>query len=243
MGVLSFAILVLLRTAWAGISDCAPFQGEVRHQKTGDLVYQVFYTLNCPANGHKSVKTVFEDGHGKELAHETDTESEIPYVFNVDFEDKRNGRTYEIRVKKKDEKNVVEIVTKTGDKTKTKIFDDPDHLMTRSGAIEYIRDNLKKLADGETLKGRFLVVSRLEAYAVRFRGKLIENGTEISVSIELSNPFYRIFAPKMNLIYDRRENTLVRFKGNGSLLDVNDKPIPVDVVYHQGLTVGEQKSH
>jgi hypothetical protein len=92
----------------------------------------------------------------------------------------------------------------------------PARLATGQGLDRLVRDRLPALAAGETVKVRYAIPSRGDAYEFRIR-EAGGDGDRIRVRVELASFFLRLLAPDLEVEYDRASGRLLRYRGATNL--------------------------
>ena len=79
-----------------------------------------------------------------------------------------------------------------------------------------MRARLAALADGEVVRVRYAIPSRLDAYEFRLRGRALDD-QRVRVRVELSSFLLRLFAPDLEVDYERGSGRLLRYRGASNL--------------------------
>jgi hypothetical protein len=106
-------------------------------------------------------------------------------------------------------------------------------MVTGQGLHVYLRDHLQQLATGDAIKQvRFLVPLEGRDFLFRIR-RLKEPGesTTVAFNIEADSWFLRLFAPNLEVRYDRETGRLLSYQGASNLLDADRGMQKVTITY------------
>jgi hypothetical protein len=89
---------------------------------------------------------------------------------------------------------------------------------------------MEEIISAKKLDLLFLIPGRLDAYNFYLKVKKSSSET-VEFDIEIDNWFLRMFAPKLELVYDRKKGRLLLYKGLSNLTDENKKMMNVEISY------------
>ncbi len=115
----------------------------------------------------------------------------------------------------------------------TETLDYHPQMTTAHGTFFYIRDHLDTLLKDESAKVRMVIPTRLDDY--RFRIRPVE-GTEpeaptLKMRVEVDNFFIRLFAPHVELEYDKANRRVIRYRGLSPIRDAKDDLMKVEMEF------------
>lgn len=219
----------------ASASICQPFIGTSKELKTGKLVFIEHYNPDCSDPSRKKMTITINGSDGKPLAKQQSNQSWAAYLFETDFKDLRDGYNYQISLSaSKDTKREVRITQRqsAGAAAESKSIPFEPDFLNLSGAMTFIQDHLQELGKGKELIAKFVVPSRMDAYSVHFIPEKTKDQNRLIIAIQMTNPFYRVFAPEMRFTFDVTTKKPTQFYGNAILLDSQDRPIRVETNFH-----------
>ncbi|MFO1371592.1 MAG: hypothetical protein U1F42_04105 [Candidatus Competibacteraceae bacterium] len=228
-GVLLLADAAL--PAWAISSNRQEevFQGIARNEQ-GEIAYieehRVIYENGRPQRN----ETRYRDASGKEIAVLTSNFATNPYVPNYAFEDRRFGRqdgTFVdgpwVKLYGRADQNAPvqqDMVRLEAD------------MVTGQGLHVYLRDHLDQLAAGDAIKQvRFLVPLAGRDFVFRIRRLDTSEVGTVAFSIEAERWFLRLFAPRLEVRYDRASRRLLSYRGASNLLNADQGVQNVTITY------------
>jgi hypothetical protein len=108
-----------------------------------------------------------------------------------------------------------------------------DNMVTGQGLHMYLRDHLDELAEGDAIQQvRFLVPLEGRDFTFRIRrlDQPVEPGTVV-FAIEADSWFLRLFAPTLEVHYDRNSRRLLSYQGASNLLGADRDVQNVTITY------------
>lgn len=241
------AVLLATHLSWGSVEspvECGKMVGKASsllEGKPGAVLFDENYEFICKANSKDlhEVRVKFTDPSGKTMVTESAVFRERPYLPETTFHDLRSGFQYLIHIAVAPPHHI-ELKSQKGETSDAKTFDldDDPNAMTYLGAMSFVAKNLDRLEKHEKLQAKLIVPSRHDAYTVNFAAvdlPAAEAGgsKQIQINIELANALYRVFAPKMAMIFDAKTHDIVSFTGNAPILDEKSQPIPVEIKYRK----------
>lgn len=98
------------------------------------------------------------------------------------------------------------------------------------GLHYYLVANLEEVIKKGELDLKFLIPGRLDAY--NFYLKVVKKSEEnVQFEIEIDNWLLKLFAPKLKLIYDRKNPRLLKYSGLSNIKDEKKDLMNVDIEY------------
>lgn len=231
----TFGVLLLADAAlpaWALSSDHLEevFQGVARDER-GEIAYTEEHRMIYENGRPQRNETRYRDARGDEIAVLTSNFTTHPYVPSYAFEDRRFGRQDGTFV----DGNWVKVYGRADrnapvqqDRVRLE-----DGMVTGQGLHLYLRDHLDELAEGNAIRQvRFLVPLEGRDYVFRIR-RLDAPGAPgtVAFSIEADSWFLRLFAPKLEVRYDRETRRLLSYRGASNLLGADRSVQNVTITY------------
>jgi len=229
-GVLLLADAALPAWAMSSGRQEEVFQGVARDEQ-GEIAYIEEHRMIYEDGRLQRNETRYRDADGKEIAVLTSNFATNPYVPNYAFEDRRFGRQDGTFV----------------DGPWVKLYGRADQnapvqqdmmrletdMVTGQGLDVYLRDHLDKLAEGDAIKQvRFLMPLEGRDFVFRIRrlATPAEPGT-VAFNVEAESWFRRLFAPKLEVRYDRASRRLLSYRGASNLLNAEQGVQNVTITY------------
>lgn len=104
-----------------------------------------------------------------------------------------------------------------GNPEETEILENTEHLFSGQGWHYYLSSNIRNL-EKKPLNMRLLFPSRLDDY--EFRIRITEQNSEtVSLRLEFSSWIIRMFAPHLDLLYQKNSGKLLSFYGPSNIAD------------------------
>lgn len=121
-----------------------------------------------------------------------------------------------------------------GEKERTESVDPDDYkgklIVAGQGLHYYLVNHFEEVIAKGKLDMRFMIPGRLDSY--NFFMKMKKSSSEIvEFEIEIDNWFLRMFAPKLELTYDRKKARLLRYKGLSNIRDKDKEIMSVEITY------------
>lgn len=229
-GVLLLADAALPAWALSSTRQEEVFQGVARDE-SGEIAYTEEHRMIYENGRPQRNETRYRDAKGKEIAVLTSNFTTNPYVPNYTFEDRRFGRQDGTFV----DGTWVKIFGRTDQNAPIQqdMVRLADDMVTGQGLHIYLRDHLDELAAGDTIKQvRFLVP--LEGRDFIFRIRRLDMAREpgtVAFSIEADSWLLRLFAPKLEVRYDRDTRRLLSYRGASNLLSADQGVQNVTITY------------
>jgi hypothetical protein len=231
----TFGMLLLADAAlpaWALSSNRQEevFQGIARDER-GEIAYIEEHRMIYENGRPQRNETRYRNARGDEIAVLKSNFTTHPYVPSYSFEDRRFGRqdgTFVdgswVKVYGRAEQNAP---------IQQDMVRLEDGMVTGQGLHVYLRDHLDELARGNAIhQVRFLVPMEGRDYIFRIR-RLETPGAPgtVAFSIEADSWFLRLFAPKLEVRYDRETRRLLSYRGASNLLGADRSVQNVTITY------------
>jgi len=217
--VLAFLLLVAPHDVRAQAVE--RFTGTARG-RDGAVLYLEEHVVELDAGRPHSAVTLYRDPAGEPIAELRTDFAADPFAPSYAFKDFRTGATEAVTVGERD----IRLEAHHGSRTMAR----PAHLATGQGLDRMVRDRLAALAGGESLKVDYAVPSRLDTYEFRIRARSAD-GDRVRVRVELGSFLLRIFAPELDVEYERDSGRLLRYRGASNLsFGQGDNP-QVEITY------------
>jgi len=232
----TFGVLLLADAtapAWATTAAARReevFEGVARDER-GDIVYTEEHRMIYENGRPQRNETRYRDATGQEFAVLTSNFTTNPYVPNYAFEDRRFGRQDGTFV----DGAWVKIYGRAD--RSAPIRQDmvrlEDGMVTGQGLHVFLRDHLDQLTEGDAIKQvRFLVPLEGRDYVFRIRRLDAPRASGTAAfSIEADAWLLRLFAPKLEVRYDRDSRRLLSYSGASNLLDADRGAQNVTITY------------
>lgn len=223
-----------LFTIWLLFSALA--YGETRvyvgeASKGGKKVYLEKHTVELKDNKVVSSVTEYTDLSGKVLG-----------ILKNDYTKSLNAPEHEMNdpihknshgVRYQDEKLVM--FNKDADsKEETEVLEKKETkgklVVGGQGLHYYLTGNIEEVIKKGKLDLKFLIPGRLDAY--NFYLKVVKKDEEtVHFDIEIDNWFLKLFAPKLKLVYARKNPRLIRYSGLSNITDSKKEMMNVEIEY------------
>lgn len=206
------------------------FQGIARNER-GEIAYIEEHRMVYENGRPQRNETRYRDADGQEIAVLTSNFTANPYVPNYAFEDRRFGRQDGTFV----DGSWVKIYGRTDQSAPVQqdMVRLRDDMVTGQGLHMYLRDHLDALAEGDAIQQvRFLVPLEGRDFTFRIRrlDAPAESGT-VAFAIEADSWFLRLFAPTLEVRYDRDSRRLLSYRGASNLLGADRDVQNVTITY------------
>lgn len=207
------------------------FQGIARNAR-GEIAYIEEHRMIYQDGRPDRNETRYRDASGQEIAVLTSSFTHHPYVPNYSFEDRRFGRQDGAFV----DGAWVKLYGRADQEAPVRqdLVRLEDGMVTGQGLHVYLRDHLQQLSKDDAINQvRFLVP--LEGRDFLFRIRRLKEPNEsatVAFNIEADSWFLRLFAPNLEVRYDRQTGRLLSYQGASNLLDAHRGVQKVTITYH-----------
>ena len=215
------AVVLLAAPHPARAQDVERFTGTARG-RDGAVLYLEEHEVKLDAGRPRSAVTLYRDPAGEPIAELRTDFSADPFAPSYTFRDFRTGATEAVTV------NEREIHLEAHGRSRT--LARPAHLATGQGLDRLVREHLAEIARGAALRVAYAIPSRLDAYEFRVQAHRAD-GDRVHVRVELASFVLRLFAPELDVDYDRDSGRLLRYRGASNLsFGEGDNP-QVEITY------------
>lgn len=236
--LLAGAALLLCSPSLA--TDTVVFSGTAYKSKKQSIAYNETHEVTEVSGRIVKSKTTYRNSQGDIIAVLSCDYGKNTYLPDFTFEDLRSGNW---------EKVVV-----TGDKVNIQYRDnrqaeieeltmDIDKKLSGSqGLNQFIVSNLEKAVMGDRPVTTFILPARQTTVDMILIGKKGEDGLA-KVELKLQNPFLRLFAPTLELVYDQKSQNLISYYGNSNIYtDTGDKQkVLIEYDYSQASRIAAKR--
>ncbi len=204
------------------------YRGEARLE--GELVYRELHTVTFEGEKPLRSETVYSDAAGAELGRLVNDYGPSLALPAHEMVDKRAKNAHGVRYREQKP----EMFNREGEKEEKEALDPKDYkegvLVGGQGLHYYLVVNLEEVVKKSKLPLKFVIPGRLDVYDFYLR--VIEATPErVNLEIEIDNWILKLFAPKLELTYDRKLRRLLRYRGLSNLLDSRKKMMNVEIKY------------
>jgi hypothetical protein len=226
----------LLAPCQARAAEVERFTGTARGP-SGAVLYVEEHEVALAGGRPRTAVTTYLDPAGVPIAELRTDFSGDPSAPSYDFVDLRSGVREAVTVGER------EVRLEAGERAAT--VPRPARLTTGQGLDRLVRARLSSLADGEEVRVRYAIPSRLDAYEFRIRGRALDD-QRVRVRVELSSFLLRLFAPDLVVDYERGSGRLLRYRGASNLSfgpPGREENPQVEIVYSYpevALTAGQE---
>ena len=231
----TFGVLLLADAAlpaWAATSTRQEevFYGIARDDR-GEIAYTEEHRMIYENGRPQRNETRYRDAKGDEIAVLKSNFTSHPYVPSYSFEDRRFGRQDGTFV----DGNWIKIYGRADQNApvqQDQIRLEND-MVTGQGLHVYLRDHLDELAEGDAIRQvRFLVPLEGRDFVFRIRRLNAPGAPEVAAfNIEAESWLLRLFAPTLEVRYDRATRRLLSYRGASNLLGADRNVQNVTITY------------
>lgn len=207
------------------IYDIGKTQGEPRFtQET---------TITESTLGEKLWNSKIVDNTGKLMMTEKATIKNGKIIYQY-IEQLQINESYELRV---ENQKATFITYKISDQQKiqieSKTVDVDDSFVTGPMTELYLQSNWSPLTEGKTVHADFGIFELSKAYGFQFKKKK-ESDNAVEVVMKPSNFFIALFAPSIDIKFDKKLKRMIHFKGPTPLREMvrgKWKPFSAEIIY------------
>jgi hypothetical protein len=172
--------------------------------------------------------TTYTDEAGRILAVLRTDFSADPFAPSYEFEDLRHGEREAVEVGPE----AVRLAAPGRMRTLPRPAERGPRLVTGQGLDRLVQASLEALAGGQELAVAYAIPARLDTF--RFRVRALEPRPEeavLRVRVEIASALLRLFAPSLEVDYDRTTRRLLRYRGVSNLADGQGRRQDVEIRY------------
>ncbi len=219
LGLIFFSILAYAETQ--------EYEGEAFVD--GKRVYLEKHTLELESGKIVRSTTTYTNDKGVIIARLKNDYQKSLSVPEHEMEDLVHGGAHGVRYKG----NEI-IMFNRGDKEKIKSIRAEDFkdklLVGGQGFHYYLKEHLEEVIKKGKVDLKFLIPGRLDAYDFYLKvGKV--SAETVDLEIKIDNWFLRLFAPKLELLYDRKTKRLLSYSGLSNMKDSKNELMKVRIIY------------
>lgn len=202
--------------------------------KNGDrLAYIEKHTVEYDDQGKLlSTATEYTSAAGKSIAELRSDFRESLAVPSQTFKDFRTGNVEGVR---RDRGKLVMFDQDPGKLERTRSLDDSDlgiHILVGGqGMNYYLLDHLETIQPLQELSLRFLIPGKLDFYDFKIKKTNESTDGIVEFEIVIQNWFFKIFAPKLFVKYDKKKKRIVWYKGISNLKSDDGSKQNVTITY------------
>jgi hypothetical protein len=210
-------------------SETQVYRGEAKAE--GKKVYEEFHTAEFDKNKIISSVTEYKSPSGKILGILKNNYSKSLNAPEHTMEDPVHKNTHGLRY---EGDHLILFNQDAGKKEETKKLDKDDLkgklVVGGQGLHYYLVANLEEVIRKGELELKFLIPGRLDAY--NFYLKVVKKSADnVEIDIAIDNWLLKLFAPKLKLIYDRKNPRLLKYSGLSNITDEKKDMMNVDIIY------------
>jgi len=221
-------LLVFLILSAIANAETQEYSGEAFVE--GKSVYREKHTVELSAGKVIKSTTVYTNGLGEIIARLENDYRKSLSVPEHEMKDLVHGGAHGVRY----ENNVIILFNREGTKEDTKSIRVDDFknklLVGGQGFHYYLVEHLEEIIKKQELALKFLIPGRLDAYDFYLKVGKVTADT-VDFEIEIDNWFLKLFAPKLELVYDRKSKRLLHYSGLSNIKDKKKELMKVKIKY------------
>lgn len=222
---LLMGFLLLATMAYAETQE---YEGEAFVE--GKSVYREKHIVEFSAGKVLKSSTIYSNTQGEVVAKlENDYGKSLP-VPEHEMKDFIHGGAHGVRY----ENNRIILFNRESDKEETKSIRADDFknklLVGGQGFHYYLREHLEEVIKKGEIALKFLIPGRLDAYDFYLKVRKVTSEI-VEIEIEIDNWFLKLFAPKLELVYDRKSKRLLSYSGLSNIKDKKKELMKVKIKY------------
>jgi hypothetical protein len=225
---LALAALLLAAAAPAPAAEVEErFTGTARG-RDGAVRYLEDHVVRRSGERLLDAVTTYRDEAGRVLAVLRTDFSSDPFAPSYWFEDLQHGEREAVEVRP----DALRLAAPGRDRVLPRDEAGGPRLVSGQGLDRLVQASLDGLAEGQELAVAYAIPSRLDTYRFRIRAAEPHPGdTVLRVRIEIGSALLRLFAPSLDVEYDRATRRLLRYRGPSNLTDAQGRPQSVEISY------------
>jgi hypothetical protein len=209
--------------------DTQVYRGEAKLK--GKLVYKELHTIIQENGKIISSETVYTNPKGEIIARLTNSYSQSLNLPEHTMQDIRHKNIHGLKYL-----NGSPVMFNQDDKEseETKKIEMKDYkgklVVGGQGLHYYLVSNFETVVKNKTLKLKFIIPGRLDAYDfyLKFIG---QSEGKVIFEVEIDNWFLKLFAPKLKMIYDAKLKRLLSYSGLSNIRTEDKEMMNVDIDY------------
>ncbi|MCC7404450.1 MAG: hypothetical protein IT288_08635 [Bdellovibrionales bacterium] len=229
MNLLVVATLTLgfFFTTWASADSYVV--GHAYTSKTKrQLAYREYHDITQSQGRIQRAKTTYKNPDGTTIAELSCDYSKQLFLPDFEFTDHRSGYwekvvvgTNEIKVELRENRNA---------KIQATTFKPRDNWSASQGLNQFITSHLQRAVKGEDVVTTFLLPAHLTTVKMLVTGST-PDGQLAQLEIKVKNPILRLFAPRIELVYELQTQRLLTYFGNSNIFTASGDKQTVFIDY------------
>jgi|GEM_PF-458902 len=224
---ITLALLLLLAAPAAARAGPRTFTGEA-YDEEGVLVYAERHVLTYDDEGVVGSRTTYFDPEGGEIGSLVSDYAPSPQFCDYTFRDRRRGYVDGVRLG--DDTLCLFRREDPSAPEETRCLPREENQIVGQGFHHFIRNRLDAIAEGKTYHVKLALPSRLDELDFRIRKTGLE-GERMTIRLESDHWVVRLFAPHIDVVYDRERKRLLIYEGISNVADASGECIPVRIRY------------
>lgn len=193
-----------------------------------EIVYFEHHQVTFRGDRIIQSQTIYRGLDGKDIALLECDYRESLAVPKFKFIDYRDG--YQENLVFVNDQLRMSVREKKGAELKSKSLKLANNLSASQGINELIKQNLAAIASGKEVKTQFIMPAKLSSFDFEISGRALDQN-KVAVQIEIDNFLLKLFAPKLEMTYSRRNQRLLNYYGNSNLSTDDGDPQKVYIEY------------
>jgi len=224
---LCVVVLLFLLLPAAAPARTQTFKGKA-YNEDGALVYKEQHTVTYNGDEVVRSRTTYFDPEDRVIGSLVSEYEASPQFNDYTFEDRRKQYVDGVRL---DGDSVCLFRREApGAAEETECLDRDDAQIVGQGFHHFIVEHLEAIAAGEVFHVKLALPSRLDQFNFRIR-TLRSEGDRLWIRLEVDHWLLRLFAPHIDVLYDRPKGHLLRYEGISNVADASGECIPVRIEY------------
>ncbi len=198
------------------------------YNEDGALVYIERHTVTYNDDGVVRSRTAYFDPDEQAIGSLVSEYAPSPQFNDYTFEDRR--KEYVDGVRLEEDRICLFRREAPGAPEETECLERDDAQIVGQGFHHFIVEHLEAVAAGEVFHVKLALPSRLDQFDFRIR-KLRSKGDRLWIRLEVDHWLLRLFAPHIDVLYDRPTGHLLRYDGISNVADASGECVPVRIEY------------
>lgn len=223
----SVTFLLFLLLPAAASARTQTFKGKA-YNEGGALVYKEQHTVRYNGDEVVRSRTAYFDPDDRPIGSLVSEYEPSPRFNDYTFEDRRKQYVDGVRL----EGGSICLFRREapGEPEETECLGRDDAQIVGQGFHHFIVEHLEAVAAGEVFHVKLALPSRLDQFDFRIR-KLRSEGGRLWIRLEVDHWLLRLFAPHIDVLYDRPTGHLLRYYGISNVADASGECVPVRIEY------------
>ncbi|MGD8385905.1 MAG: hypothetical protein PVG49_02100 [Desulfobacteraceae bacterium] len=224
---IGIAVLLLLQGPSISHAGTQIFTGKAYNEQ-GGLEYIERHMITYDEDGVVSSRTTYFDPDERVIGSLVSEYAPLPQFCDYTFEDLR--KQYLDGVLLEPDRICMFRKTEPDAETETVCLPREDTQIIGQGFHHFIVTHLGAIEKGEVYHVKLALPSRMDQVRFRIHKRRIEGG-HIWIRLEVDNWVLRLFAPHIDVIYERGTGHLLRYEGISNIADASGECKPVRIEY------------